>query len=152
MIANEPRRAVAPRGRSAAPASPLLARARQARELRRKMTSLLPGQLFVDPAWDIMIELVIAAEEGRSPCVKELILVTGESATSALRRIDRLQANGLIHRRLDQNDHRRVLVGLTDQGLRGMTGMLAHMFEPAAEGDAKPAGAPVSFRPLHPRE
>ncbi len=149
MIANDTGRAARMRA-PAVPPSPLLLRARQARELRRKMSSLLPGAGFVDPAWDIMIELVIASEEGRAPCVKELILVTGESATSALRRIDRLQASGLIHRRLDQNDHRRVLVGLTEQGHRGMAGMLAHMFEPA-DAEAKPAGAPVGFAPMHPR-
>lgn len=149
MIAKENPAAMPPTTTSGAV---LLARARQARELRRKMSSLLPGHLFVDPAWDIMLELVISAEEGRSPCVKELILVSGESATSALRRIDRLQASGLIHRRLDQNDHRRVLVGLTDQGYRGMTGMLAHMFDPADAPEPKPARAPVTFQPLHPRE
>lgn len=149
MIANQNGHAAIARAPATATSvPPLLARARQARELRRKMSSLLPGHLFVDPAWDIMLELVIAAEEGRAPCVKELILVSGESATSALRRIDRLQASGLIHRRLDQNDHRRVLVGLTEQGHKGMSGMLAHMFDAPDAPEVKPKGAPVSFRPI----
>ena len=42
----------------------LLARARQARQLRARMSHFLPRDLLVDPAWDMMIDLFVAAGTG----------------------------------------------------------------------------------------
>jgi DNA-binding MarR family transcriptional regulator len=141
----DPQRALAGAGATVASRPVLLARARHARQLRTRMAGLLPPDLFVDPAWDMMLELVIESEEGRQPCVKELIAASGESATTALRRLDRLQANGLITRTLDRRDHRRVLIALTEKGKAGMAGMLEHLFEPA-DPDAHPRRPPRSFQ------
>ncbi len=44
----------------------LLARARQARQLRATMSAFLPQDLLVDPAWDMMIDLFIAAATGET--------------------------------------------------------------------------------------
>ena len=129
--------------RSIAPA--LLARARQARRLRATMSAFLPQDLLVDPAWDMMIDLFIAAGTGERLCVKDLTLMSGESPASAMRRIDRLQQAKLLHRHVDPADHRRVHVTLTDVGHTAMSAMLDHLFDRPSEPDA-PA-APKSFRP-----
>ena len=129
--------------RSIAPA--LLARARQARRLRATMSAFLPQDLLVDPAWDMMIDLFIAAGTGERLCVKDLTLMSGESPASAMRRIDRLQQAKLLHRHVDPADHRRVHVSLTDIGHTAMAAMLDHLFDRTGEPEA-PA-APKSFQP-----
>ena len=124
----------------------LLARAEHARELRHAMTSAsLPADLFVDPAWDMMLELMIA-DGGPVPLVvKDLILLSGESPASAMRRIARLEEADLVQRRPDPADHRRVRVFLTDKGHAAMAAMLERLFDlgPAREETA----TPLTFRP-----
>lgn len=124
----------------------LLARARQARQLRATMSAFLPQDLLVDPAWDMMIDLFIAAATGETLCVKDLTLMSGGSAAGTMRRIDRLQQAELLRRHVDPADHRRVHVSLTDTGHRAMAAMLDHLFDRGA-GDAAPAVAPKSFAP-----
>lgn len=138
------RTAPAPSRRPMSPA--LLSRARHARQLRATMSAFLPRDLLVDPAWDMMLDLFVAAGTGERLCVKDLRLMSGESAAGAMRRIDRLQESGLIARHPDPNDQRRVHVGLTEQGQMAMAAMLEHLFEGP---DGTPAGlaAPKSFRP-----
>jgi DNA-binding MarR family transcriptional regulator len=124
----------------------LLSRARHARQLRATMGAFLPRDLLVDPAWDMMIDLFVAAGTGERLCVKDLRLMSGESAAGAMRRIDRLQESGLIARHPDPNDHRRVHVTLTEQGQMAMAAMLEHLFE-TPDGAEGAAAVPKSFRP-----
>ena len=134
----------APSRRPMSPA--LLARARHARQLRATMSAFLPRDLLVDPAWDMMLDLFVAAGTGERLCVKDLRLMSGESAAGAMRRIDRLQESGLIARHPDPNDHRRVHVGLTEQGQMAMAAMLEHLFE-TPDGTHGAVAGPKSFRP-----
>ena len=134
-------------GNDAAPTfSPaLLARARQARQLRARMSLFLPRDLLVDPAWDMMIDLFVAAGTGERLFVKDLTLMSGESTTSAMRRIDRLQEAGLLSRHSDPTDHRRVRVRLTGKGYTAMAAMLDHLFD--TPDTAESAADPRTFRP-----
>lgn len=130
------------------PISPvLLARARQARRLRATMSAFLPQDLLVDPAWDMMIDLFIAAATGERLHVKDLILMSGESAASAMRRINRLQEAALLARDPDPTDHRRVHVGLTARGQSAMAAMLEHLFDAGAENGPLLPVKPKSFLP-----
>lgn len=130
------------------PISPaLLARARQARRLRATMSAFLPQDLLVDPAWDMMIDLFIAAATGERLHVKDLILMSGESAASAMRRINRLQEAALLARDPDPTDHRRVHVGLTARGQSAMAAMLEHLFDAGAENAPLRPVKPKSFLP-----
>ncbi len=132
---------------SVRPMSPaLLARARQARQLRATMSAFLPRDLLVDPAWDMMIDLFIAAGTGERLCVKDLRLMSGESAAGAMRRIDRLQETGLIGRHPDPNDHRRVHIGLTEKGHVALAAMLEHLFD-MPDQPRDDVATPKSFRP-----
>ncbi len=124
----------------------LLDMALKARDLRIKMTMVFPRDIFVDKAWDMMIELVIAHATGERLCVKDLVILSGERPTSAMRRIDRLQESGLIGRHCDPHDHRRVQVYLTARGIGAMTTMLHHVHGERPD-DGEAAGAPVTFRP-----
>ncbi|MGK6319260.1 winged helix DNA-binding protein [Sphingomonas sp. DT-204] len=110
------------------PWRPLLNLARQVMDARAKCARYFPKGVFRDSAWDMMLELFIAGEERRIVCVKQLMAVSGESATGAMRRIDRLEEVRLIRRRPDPEDNRRVLVELTDTGREAMTKLLTHIF------------------------
>lgn len=106
----------------------LLDLARQLQHMRAKAAKLFPRDVFRDSAWDMVIELFIAGQQNRAVCVKELIFVSGETSTSALRRIDRLEAAGLLHRSHDPDDHRRMAVKLTSKGDEAMCAMLYSLF------------------------
>ncbi|MEK9210743.1 MarR family transcriptional regulator [Sphingomonas sp. 2378] len=109
--------------------------ARQTQAMRANVAEFFPRDIFRDSAWDMMLELFIAEKESRPLCVKELILVSGESSTSALRRIDRLESAGLLRRRTDPADHRRLAVTLTQRGTDAMTAMLRHLYLTMGDGD-----------------
>lgn len=102
--------------------------ARQLQHMRAKAAKLFPRDVFRDSAWDMVLELFIAGQENRVICVKELIFVSGETSTSALRRIDRLEAAGLLSRSHDPDDHRRMAVTLTSKGDEAMRAMLHSLF------------------------
>lgn len=115
-----------PAARSNTPS--LLDLARQTQAMRANVAQFFPRDVFRDSAWDMMLELFIAEQQARPLCVKELILVSGESSTSALRRIYRLEESNLLRRRTDPTDHRRLIVRLTQRGTDAMTAMLRHLF------------------------
>lgn len=127
---------------SSATSAALLAMAMRTRRARARVAMLFPTDLFHNSAWDMMLELFIAQAQGAHLCVKELILVSGESSTSALRRIDGLQAAGLTARRHDARDHRRIWIELTDKGRTAMV-LLFEQF--LGSGDNREDAAPKSF-------
>lgn len=111
--------------------------ARQLLRARLKMARIAPKGLLRDSAWDMMLELFINGEEGGILYVKQLMLMSGESSTAAMRRIDRLEEAEFIERFPDPLDGRRVIVQLKDVGRTAMLAMLQHVFEP----DTPPAPA-----------
>lgn len=108
----------------------LLRLALQAQKMRATVAKLFPRDVFRDFAWDILLELFVSEQRGRAICVKDLILVSGETSTSALRRIDRLEDAGLLQRRHDSPDQRRVSVALTAKGDDAMTALLRSLILP----------------------
>lgn len=104
--------------------------ARQLLRARLKMARIAPKGLLRDSAWDMMLELFINGEEGGILYVKQLMLISGESSTAAMRRIDRLEEAGFIERFPYPFDGRRVIVQLKDSGRTAMLAMLQHVFEP----------------------
>jgi len=127
--------------------SSLLALARQTQQARANCSQLFPKHVFRDSAWDIMLELFIAGEEGGSLCVKDTMAISGESATGTLRRIESLEEAQLVVRRYDPTDHRRMLVQLSNRGREAMISLLHHLFEIGEAASHRPI-KPVSFVPL----
>jgi DNA-binding MarR family transcriptional regulator len=128
------------------PNASLLAIARRAREARAHFNRFFPRDILRDSAWDMMLELIIAQEEGAKLCVKQLVLASGESSTSAMRRIDRLQSVGLLRRVVDDRDHRRVWIELTRDGHAAMSLMLQHLSD-----STQTTGAVAQAVPFKPR-
>ncbi|MFG1419260.1 response regulator [Xanthobacter sp. V0B-10] len=71
---------------------------------------------FGDPAWEMMLDLLISEAYGRPISVTSLCFASGAPTTTALRRIEELLEAGFVERQPDINDKRRTLVRLTPHG------------------------------------
>lgn len=108
-------------GRPTRPARSHLALARKTYALRRKRVSLFgSADLFGEPAWDILLDLYIAAGEGKPVSVSSACIGSAAPATTGLRWLGVLADEGLVVRENDAEDHRRVLVRLTPAGQTAM--------------------------------
>ena len=99
------------------------ARARLVRQeirRRRKRESCWPADLFADPAWDMLLDLYAATCEGKEVSVSSLCIAAAVPATTALRWIKTLVAEGTFLRREDADDRRRIFVGLSDEAFARM--------------------------------
>ena len=84
-------------------------------------------QLFADPAWDMLLELYALKCEDLRVSVSKLSLASGVPGTTALRWIDKLEAEELLFRRDDPLDGRRIWVEISDKGLEAMRAYLQHI-------------------------
>ncbi len=80
---------------------------------RRNRAHYFPGELFADPAWDMLLDLLEAELRQRRVCVSSLCIAAGVPASTALRWIKSLVEEGLFVRIPDPNDLRRVYVELS---------------------------------------
>lgn len=83
--------------------------------LKRRARDRMFGNknLFSDPAWDILIDLFIAFEEGRGISVSSACLASAVPMSTALRCVNNLEGAGHISRYADPHDARRVFISLT---------------------------------------
>jgi DNA-binding MarR family transcriptional regulator len=88
---------------------------------RRARAKHFSGDLFADPAWDILLELYAAELGQRRICVSSVCAGAAVPQTTALRWIKVLEAKGLIHRTEDRFDHRRHHLSLSAQASASMT-------------------------------
>ena len=82
---------------------------------RRLRDRFFDPTLFNDPAWDMMLDLLLAKLEQRPVSVSGLCLAAAVPATTALRWIHQLTAAGVLVRRADDRDKRRVLIELSEE-------------------------------------
>lgn len=104
--------------------------------------NFFPDGLFCDPAWDMLLDLTHARLTGKRVSVSSLCIASRVPATTALRRIGDLVAEGLASRVRDENDGRRVFVDLTDDGFSRMLAYIEHVrgtFAPDQHGLARKA-------------
>lgn len=80
------------------------------RAVRLRRNDALGTSVFRDPAWDMMLDLLVAADEARPVSVSGLCHAAGVPTTTALRHVDRLEALGLLSRSPDPGDRRRFWV------------------------------------------
>ncbi len=95
--------------------------ARQTYEDRRRRTKIFQTEeLFGEPAWDILLDLFIAAKERRRVSVTSACIGSAVPSTTALRWISILERTGLLMREADPGDARRVYVRLSPRGYDAM--------------------------------
>jgi DNA-binding MarR family transcriptional regulator len=87
---------------------------------RRSRDNFFPQALFADPAWDMLLELYLSTLTQIRVATSSLCLGAAVPATTALRWINALEAEGLIERRSDPLDGRRVFVALSPKGIDQM--------------------------------
>src|SRR3954453_14198658 len=87
---------------------------------RRLRTRYFPEELFADPAWDMLLDL-LQAEISRLPVpVSSLCIAAAVPATTALRWLKTLVQQGVFMRRPAQRDGRRVFVELAPDASNAM--------------------------------
>jgi DNA-binding MarR family transcriptional regulator len=83
-------------------------------KLRRLRDSFFDKDLFADPAWDILLDLMAARLEGQTVSVSSLCIAAAVPPTTALRWITAMTESGMLLRRQDPDDARRIFIILSD--------------------------------------
>nr|WP_295663461.1 MarR family transcriptional regulator [Polymorphobacter sp.] len=104
-----------------------LVRARRARE------RYFPGDIFADPAWDMLLDLTAARAEGQPVSVSSLCIAACVPPTTALRWIRTLCDSGLFDRATDPLDARRAFIALAEPTARAMARYLAAFAGPGQD-------------------
>lgn len=104
--------------------------------MRRLRDRFFDAELFADPAWDMLLDLMAARIEGRQVAVSSLCIAAAVPPTTALRWIRTMTEAGLFIRRSDPRDGRRVFIELADETATA----LDHWFAAVQEnGDVLPS-------------
>ena len=94
------------------------------RQLRARF---FDGDLFGDPAWDMLLDLTAARAEHTRVSVTSLCIASGVPPTTALRWIGQMTEAGLFQRVEDEADRRRAFVALTDKASDAMARFFAEL-------------------------
>ena len=94
------------------------------RQLRARF---FDGDLFADPAWDILLDLTAARAEHRRVSVTSLCIAAGVPPTTALRWITQMVETGLLVRIEDEIDRRRAFIALSDKAADAMARYFAEL-------------------------
>src|SRR3546814_12676964 len=90
--------------------------ARELLRFRRLRDRYFAGDLFADPAWDMLLDLYAARSQTSHPAsVSSLCIASSVQATTALRWYKAMEEMKLLSRRADHQDGRRIFFNLTDQ-------------------------------------
>jgi hypothetical protein len=100
------------------------------RQLRARF---FDGDLFADPAWDMLLDLTAARVEHTRVSVTSLCIASGVPPTTALRWIGQLTDAGLLQRVEDETDRRRAFIALTDKAADAMARYFAELGKAAAQ-------------------
>ncbi len=116
--------------RLVSPARPPLPDARQVRQIirhRQARARFFDGELFADPAWDILLDLTAARAEHARVSVTSLCIASGVPPTTALRWIGQMTDAGLLRRVEDPSDRRRAFITLSDSAADAMARYFAQV-------------------------
>lgn len=118
-----------PSGLEASAATPpsteeLLLTAKAMKRSRDRRAAFFDSQLFGDPCWDIMLDLVCGQLEGQAVPVSSACMATNLPFSTALPHVRHLVDLGLVRRWKDPNDRRRDLLSLEDATFETMKNYL----------------------------
>jgi hypothetical protein len=94
-------------------------------QARRMRDRYLPPDLFADPAWDMMLDLMAARLAGKRVSVSSLCIAAAVPPTTALRWIGQLTERGIFVRTNDPDDARRVFITLSDEAAESLAAWFA---------------------------
>jgi hypothetical protein len=93
-------------------------------KVRRDRDRYFPAEIFADPAWDMLLDLMAAQLEQRDVPVSSLCIAAAVPTTTALRWIRSLTEAGLFVRRMDPADARRTYISLSAEAASAMMAWL----------------------------
>jgi predicted transcriptional regulator len=105
-----------------------IAKLRDAIMVRSLRNKLFPSGLFSDPAWDMVLDLMLASIEHRQISISSLCIASNAPTTTALRCIKALVLHGIIEIEADSEDRRRKIVKLTRNTLERMMKIISATF------------------------
>ena len=108
----------------------LVRRIIQQRQLRARF---FDGDLFSDPAWDMLLDLTAARAEHVRVSVTSLCIASGVPPTTALRWISQMTEAGLLERIEDDTDRRRAFIQLTEKSSDAMARYFHELGQAAAQ-------------------
>ncbi len=94
---------------------------------RRLRSRFFHEELFADPAWDMLLDLLQAELAQHRVPVSSLCIAAAVPATTALRWIKSMTDSGLFLRRADPHDGRRVFVELSPDASAAMRGYFGEL-------------------------
>ena len=97
---------------------------------RKARSRFFEGDLFADPAWDMLLDLTAAHSEHRRISVTSLCIASGVPATTALRWIRQMVDVGVFDRIADTTDRRRAFIALSESSEQAMARYFAEIDEP----------------------
>lgn len=92
-----------------------LARVKAAYLANRRREELLGSVIRPDQRWDMLLVLYILDAAGEAPSVTRITELSAGPMTTALRALDKFEAEGFITRYPHKHDRRQVLLKLTDR-------------------------------------
>ena len=101
-------------------------------EQRQRRARFFDGDLFADPAWDMLLDLTAARAEHVRVSVTSLCIASGVPPTTALRWIGQMVEAGLFVRVEDESDRRRAFIALSDRAADAMARYFAAVGRDAA--------------------
>ena len=116
-------------GHSAPAGQSLADMARELYSERRRRDEFFPDGLFGEPAWDLLLALYSAHDEGRRVRQLDVMSAARVPATTAIRLVADLKQRGLIATHRDAVDRRLVFVELSAEGLERMTHYLSTLLK-----------------------
>jgi DNA-binding MarR family transcriptional regulator len=96
---------------------------------RRRRSDFLSGELFADPAWDILLELSLARAQGRAVTVEDLLRSSQVGESTALRWLEKLEQDGWVRRDPDPSDRRRSIVDLSERAAAAMQAWISDLVQ-----------------------
>lgn len=97
---------------------------------RQARAKFFDGELFADPAWDMLLDLTAAYGESQRVSVTSLCIAALVPATTALRWIKQLVDTGVFKRVADPSDKRRAFITLSDPSRQAMARYFAEIKAP----------------------
>ena len=83
---------------------------------RRTRDKYVGEPIFREPGWDILLDLYVMTARGKRVSISSACIASNVPHTTALRCIAVLEAQKLIVRTADADDHRRHYIELTGDG------------------------------------
>ncbi len=103
---------------------------------RQERARFFDGDLFSDPAWDMLLDLTAAHAEGARVSVTSLCIAAGVPATTALRWLNQMVDSGIFKRVADEMDRRRAFIELSERSVDAMARYFAEVEMPQTQSQA----------------